>query len=325
MTAAAVNIAVVGASGMLGAAVLEALAERPFAFAQVHALGGPSSAGGEVDFGHRQLPVALASGFDYRQVQLVLMTAPAATVAELLPAVLQAGCAVVDASGALASDPAALMWGRTGARPDTPRVVLPQPGVSQAMAVLAPLANAGALRAASIVELRAVSGRGTAAVGELGRQTADVLNFRSWSPQAYPQQIAFNLLAGMGSAGEEHQAIAQLQALLPNLVIELTQIEVPVFYGFGQVLRLQFAEAITVDQVRSLLQSVRGLQWGDDGGDDAPTPVTHASGSDVIFLSRLRSSPTGDAVQLWSVADNVRSGGARPMIDAARLLVEEYL
>lgn len=328
MAAAPIDVAVVGATGVLGEALLDGLSTAPFPLGRVYALASDRTAGGEVDCGHRRLTVERADPFDFRQAQLVLLAAPAAVAAGLGPKLREAGCLVVDASGSLdTADWFVPGRPRAGVR----ALRLPLPGVTQALSVLLPLSRLGVIEALEVLELRAVSGRGMAAVRELGQQTADVLNFRNWSPQAYPQQIAFNLLPSMGDEtdgmlAEEAVAVAQVQHQLPGVAVHWTQAEMPVFYGFGQHLTVRLSAPVTPRQVTECLAATEGLCWGGEAAEDRPSPVTHASGDDQIHLSRLRLAAAGEqTLRLWSVADNVRAAGVAPMLRAARLLVDEYL
>lgn len=334
MVTRGVDIAIVGATGLLGGAVLDRLATVPFPLGRVHALASARSAGGTVDYRQRELPVTAAADFDYGQVQLVLLTADAATAVTEGARAISAGCLVVDASAAFRNDGAVplVVPGFNDAtlrgveRPS--RVALPDAAVSQLLRVIAPLRAAVEPFQLDLTCLRAASGRGTAAVGELGRQTADVLNFRNWTPTVYSQQIAFNVIPvdADDAEGSEADAVRSLARLAPELEVRITDIDVPVFYGHGQVVRLGLKRSLPLAEIRARLAATPGLRLGGETPSQIATAVTDASGEAEIFLDRIQLD-SGDPAQLrlWSVADNIRATGAHALVAVAEILVQEYL
>lgn len=326
------DIAVVGASSLAGETLLTLLAEREFTTGQVHALD--DEAGGTVAFGHRELAVDDAAQFDFSQVRLVFLTCSAQRAAALAPRAQAAGCLVIDGSGHFSGEPQiplvvpevnpqALSGGLSAGL-----VASPAGAVIPLMLALKPLQDAAGIRRLSVLVCQAVSAYGRAAVEELGRQTADLLNFRSIEPRAFAQQIAFNLIPQSG--GEEEQALVQqVRRLLqdPALAVQASVICAPLFYGHCLAVHLETREPLTLAQARALLATAPGVELAPEDGEGAlPTAVSAASGSDAVHVSSLRQdllNPHG--LQLWLVTDNLRKGGALNCVQIAERLVGDYL
>ena len=170
---------------------------------------------------------------------------------------------------------------------------------------------------------------------ELGRQTAAMLSFQSVQSSKFPLQIAFNLIPHIdvfqdnGYTKEEMKMVWETRKILEDETIQVnpTAVRVPVFYGHAEALHIETRDKIGVARARELLQAAPGVVLVDEriaGG--YPTPVTHAAGTDPVYVGRLRediSHPRG--LDLWVVADNIRKGAALNAVQVAELLVKSYL
>jgi aspartate-semialdehyde dehydrogenase len=178
-----------------------------------------------------------------------------------------------------------------------------------------------------------VSGTGVKAMEELGRQTAALLNFQDAEPKVYPVQIAFNVIPHGGDfldngyTTEEWKLVTETRKILgdDSILVNATVVRVPVFYGHSEAVHIETREKISVDRARELLAAQPGLELVDErraGG--YPTPVTHASGNDPVYVGRLRedvSHPRG--LDMWVVADNIRKGAATNAVQVAELVIAE--
>jgi aspartate-semialdehyde dehydrogenase len=168
---------------------------------------------------------------------------------------------------------------------------------------------------------------------ELGKQTAALLNFQEIEPQRFQAQIAFNLIPHIddfqdnGFTKEEMKLVWETRKILgdPNIQVNPTAVRVPVFYGHSEAVNVETREKIGADEVRALLEKAPGVEVVDErkpGG--YPTPVTHASGRDPVYVGRIRddiSHPRG--VNLWIVSDNIRKGAALNAVQIAELVAAE--
>jgi aspartate-semialdehyde dehydrogenase len=214
-----------------------------------------------------------------------------------------------------------------------PRGIVANPNCStmQMLVALAPLHRAAGIERINVATYQSVSGTGRRALEELGRQTAGLLNFQSVEPQVYPVQIAFNVIPHGGDfldngyTSEEMKLVWETQKILGNaaIAVNATVVRVPVFYGHSEAVSIETRDKLTADAARALLRDAPGVEVVDEpvaGG--YPTPVTHASGRDPVFVGRIRedlSHPRG--LNLWIVADNIRKGAALNAVQIAELLL----
>ncbi len=334
------KIAVVGATGAVGETMLSILAERRFPVSEVIALASERSAGGVVDFGDDELVVQDLATFDPASVDIALFSAGGAVSKEFAPQFAAAGAVVIDNSSTFRYDddvPLVVSEVNPDAIQHRPRGIIANPNCStmQLMPVLAPIHRGYGIQRINVATYQSVSGAGRSGMEELGRQTASLLSFQGIDPQKFPVQIAFNLIPHIdefqanGYTKEEMKLVWETQKILGDSSIQVnpTAVRVPVFYGHAEAVNIETAKKITAEQARTLLMSAPGVEVVDEpkaGG--YPTPVTHASGKDAVFVGRIRedfSHPRG--LNLWVVADNIRKGAALNAVQIAELLVSEGL
>ena len=168
---------------------------------------------------------------------------------------------------------------------------------------------------------------------ELGKQTAALLGFSDVEPEKFPVQIAFNLIPHIdsfldnGFTKEEMKLVWETRKILGDDSIQVnpTAVRVPVFYGHSEAVNIETREKVTAQAARELLEAAPGVEVVDDrkpGG--YPTPVTHASGRDAVYVGRIRedlSHPRG--LNLWIVSDNIRKGAALNAVQLAELVAAE--
>jgi aspartate-semialdehyde dehydrogenase len=331
----------VGATGAVGTAMLEILAERKFPVGKVHALASERSAGGRVEFGGREIVVQDLAKFDFSQAQIGLFSAGSSVSKEYAPKAAAAGCVVIDNTSQFRYDddvplvvtevnPEALAGYKT-------RGIIANPNCStmQMLVALKPIHDAAGIERINVATYQAVSGAGRVALETLARETALLLNGKPLEEGGkFPKQIAFNVLPQVdefqdnGYTREEMKMVWETHKILgPAIQVSATCVRVPVFYGHSEAIHIETKTKISADKVRSLLAKAPGVVVLDErrpGG--YPTPVTEASGHDPVYVGRIRddlSHPRG--VALWVVSDNIRKGAALNSIQIAELLVKTYL
>jgi aspartate-semialdehyde dehydrogenase len=330
------SVAVVGASGAVGAALLTVLEERAFPVAELHALGRADTDDDTLVFANRSVRVKPLAKFDFGRCQLAIFCAPAAVAAEHVPRALAAGCLVIDLSSQFRTDPtvplvvpdinAALLQGRDGGG----LIAAPGAPASQLATVLAPLQRAAGLLEVQVTTQLAVSARGRAGIDELAGQAARLLNAQPFKRRIFPAQIAFNLFPSFdapqenGYTLEELQTAAEVKKLLADeeLVIDVTELFVPVFYGHSQVVRLRTRQPLTPVQARKLLRKTPGVKLV-DGAGKCLSPVGDSTGSDAVLVGRIgQPADRPDWLTLWVVADNVRKSAAVNTVQIAEILLK---
>ena len=332
------KVAVVGATGAVGEAMLSVLAERRFPAREVVALASERSAGGTVAFGDDELVVQDLAGFDPAGVDIALFSAGGDVSRGFAPKFAAAGAVVIDNSSVFRLDPdvpLVVAEVNPGALRDRPRGIVANPNCStmQLMVALAPLHRAAGIERINICTYQAVSGTGRRALEELGRQTAGLLNFQSAQPEVYPVQIAFNVIPQGGDfldngyTTEEMKLVNETRKILgdASIAVNATVVRVPVFYGHSEAVSIETRDRLGAERARELLRAAPGVEVVDErvaGG--YPTPVTHASGHDAVYVGRIRddlSHPRG--LDLWVVADNLRKGAALNAVQLAELVAAE--
>lgn len=332
------NVAIVGATGAVGDTLLKILAERQFPVGQLHVLASDRSAGEEVRYGARTLVVQDLATFDPAGVDIALFSAGGDISKRYAPQFAAAGAVVIDNSSAFRQDddvPLVVSEVNPEAIGNRPRGIIANPNCStmQMLVALAPIHRTVGIERINVATYQSVSGTGRRALEELGRQTAGMLNFQEAKAEVYPVQIAFNVIPHGGDfmdngyTSEEMKLVWETRKILgdESIGVNATVVRVPVFYGHSEAVHIETREKISAAQVRALLEKAPGVEVVDEPvGGGYPTPVTHASGNDPVYVGRIRediSHPRG--ISLWVVADNIRKGAALNAVQLAELVHAE--
>ena len=339
------DVAVVGATGAVGETMLSILAERGFPVGRVHAVASSRSAGSRVAFGDDELTVEDLAGFDFSTVQIGLFS-PGASVSDVYaPKAAAAGCVVIDNTSRFRyEEDVPLVVPEVNAHaiarglaPAGGRGIIANPNCStiQMLVALKPLHDAYRITRINVCTYQAVSGTGKAAIEELGRQTARLLNGLDVASEVYPRQIAFNALPQIdvfqdnGYTKEEMKMVWETAKIMedPSIRVNPTCVRVPVFYGHSEALHIETREPVTAEAARNLLRSAPGVTVVDERVDGGyPTAVTESAGTDPVFVGRIREDISCErGLDLWVVSDNVRKGAALNSVQIAEHLVRDHL
>lgn len=331
------SIAIVGATGSIGEALVGLLEERDFPVGDLHLLASVESAGQSLSFRGRQVRVRSLEDFDFGRVQLAFFAASAEVTRAHVATATAAGCSVIDLSSGLALEQAPCLLSEDGegvlAGQKAPFLLSsPTPSAVAVALVLHALRPLLVPRQVGVTAMLAVSALGRSGVQELARQTAELLNGRPLEPQAMDRQVAFNVLAQAGAVNEEghshlEQRLAQELKMLandPQLEVAATCAVVPVFFGDSLAVSLHAQAPVDVAAMARYLDQADGIELVEAG--DYPTAVGDAVGQDCICVGRLRggvADPT--QLNLWIASDNVRKGAALNAVQIAELLIKHYL
>ncbi len=334
-----VDVAVVGAATLVGEVLVEYLEQRDFPLGQLYLLDWGEAVGTRVGFKTTHVVVQEIAGFDFSTVGLALFAAGEEVAAEFVPQAVATGCVVIDDSAA----------SRT--RPDIPLVIpeinpqaiatyaqhgiiaSPSASTIQMLLCLQPLFAEVNIDHINVTVCEAVSAQGRSAVEELAGQTANLLNARPIQPQVFANQIAFNVLPmdsaiqENGYSLEENRIVQESRKIMenPHLSINPVMLQAPVFFGNSMVLSFRTGARLELERVASLLRQSAALEVVTDESE-FPTAVTHAAGSDAIYVARLRADMSEEGgFDLWSVTDNSRKGAALNSVQIAEILVKDYL
>jgi aspartate-semialdehyde dehydrogenase len=330
------NVAVVGATGLVGEAIVAALAEHEFPLKSLALLASDRSIGRAVAFGREQLPVDDVSTFDFSGVDLAVFAAGEEAAAALAPRAVDAGCRVIDTSSHFRGDPAVpLVVPEVNPQAldvEHGIVAIPAPAVTLLATALAPIAAIATIERVDVTVLQAASEAGRAGIEELVSQTAQLLNGRpAAKPRAFPRQIAFNCVPQSGAMDadgwtESERSLAiELGRVLsaPTLIVDATVVAVPVFFGDSLVVRVTTAAPVGVGRAREVLQKAPGIVLGDPRrASGYATPAVDVVDQDAVFVRRIRQDPEdGRRLSFWVVGDNVRRAVAYSTVRIAQILV----
>ena len=332
------KVAVVGATGAVGEVMLSILAERDFPASEVIALASERSAGTAVAFGNGELVVQDLATFDPSGVDIALFSAGGATSKEYGPKFAAAGAVVIDNSSTFRYDddvPLVVSEVNPDAIRNRPRGIIANPNCStmQLMVALKPIFDAAGIERINVATYQSVSGAGRSGLEELGVQTGKLLNFQDIEPKKFQAQIAFNLIPHIddfqdnGYTKEEMKLVWETRKILGDDAIQVnpTAVRVPVFYGHSEAVNVETREKLSAEAARALLERAPGVVVVDErraGG--YPTPVTHASGNDAVYVGRIREDLSHPrALNLWVVSDNIRKGAALNAVQIAELVAAE--
>ncbi len=336
-----VDVAVVGATGAVGETMLEILHERNFPVDKIYALASERSAGSTVSFGNRSIIVEDLATFDFSKVQVALFSPGASVSRVYAPIAAEAGCVVIDNTSEFRyvdDIPLVIPEVNPDAIADYKNhgiIANPNCSTIQMLVAMKPIYDAVGITRVNVCTYQAVSGTGKPAMDELAKQTASLLNGRTIEGKVYPKQISFNVLPHIdvfednGYTKEEMKMVWETKKIMgdDSILVNPTAVRVPVFFGHSEALHLETRDKITAADAKKLLSEAEGIVVIDEHVDGGyPTAVTDASGTDPVYVGRIRediSHPTG--LDLWVVADNVRKGAALNSVQIAEILVEKYL
>jgi aspartate-semialdehyde dehydrogenase len=335
-----IDIAIVGATGAVGTALLEILEERKFPVGKLYPLASAESAGKRVRFKDKSIVIEELSTFDFSKTQIAFFAAGATVSEKYIPKATKAGCIVIDKSSLfrMNSDIPLIV---PEVNPEDlatyiKRHIIASPNCTAIpMAVaLKPIYDAVGIERINITSYQSVSGAGNKAIQELAQQTSDILNCKPIRSEVFPRQIAFNVIPQIddfcenGYTKEEMKIIEETQKIFsdPALKINVTAVRVPVFYGHSLALHIETRKKITADDARRLLKKSPGIIIIDKqkpGG--YPTPVTEMNKKDAVYIGRIREDISCcNGLAMWVMADNIRKGAALNAVQIAELLVKDY-
>jgi aspartate-semialdehyde dehydrogenase len=332
------NVAVVGATGLVGQEFLKIAAQRAFPVGEMRLLASHRSAGKKITVGEAEMEVQEATSKSFEGIDIAFFSATTEVSASLIPAAVKAGAIAIDDSSAWRMEEnvplvvpevnAADLDGHEGiiSIPNCPTTPLCQ--------VLWPVHRVNPLKRVVVDTYQSVSGAGASAVTELTDQTRQIMDGTSVSPHVFPHQIAFNVLPqvdvflGSGYTKVEWKMISETRKILhePELAISATAVRVPTYTGHCESVHAEFTKPITVESFSKLVHDGPGITIQDEPSVTVyPTPWTVA-GKDDTYVGRIRQDLSVDqGIAFWLVSDNLRKGAALNAIQIAEELIAREL
>ena len=324
------NVAIVGATGLVGQQFIKVLLQRNFPMDSIHLFASDRSAGKRLVVNHQEIEVKETSADSFEGIDIALFSAGAEVSRHFAPIAARSGAVVIDNSATFRMvpevplvvpeiNPEDIEWHKG---------IIANPNCStiQMVVALYPLHQVNPIKRIIVDTYQSVSGTGSVAVDELTLQTKQVLEGQTTVPHVYPHQIAFNVLPEIdvflddGYSKEEWKMVEETKKIMhaDDIAISATCARVPVFTGHSEAIHVEFSRPMLPDEAQRILAQAPGIRVLDDMAISLYPHPWSAAGSDEVFVGRIRrdvSHPNG--LVMWVVADNLRKGAALNAVQIA--------
>lgn len=334
------KIAVVGATGNVGRAMLSILSERGFPSHNIFAVASDRSFGKQVSYGEDDiLTVEPLSTFDFSKCQIALFSPGGKVSAEYAPKAAEAGCVVIDnTSHFRMDDDVPLIVPEVNLedlKDFNKRKIIANPNCStiQLVVALKPLHDLAPIKRVVVSTYQSVSGAGKEGLDELFNQSRGIFVNDLIEPRKFTKPIAFNIIPHIdqflddGYTKEEWKMKAETKKILDSKIeLTATCVRVPVFVGHAVSANVEFESEISLKEAEQNLRNAPGIKIIDNPEEYLYATPIESAGEDDVFVSRLRKDKTVPyGLSLWIVADNVRKGAALNAVQIAEHLIKDHL
>ncbi len=326
-----VNLAVVGATGMVGRTFLKVLEERQLPIENFYVMASARSAGSTLTFNGKEYVVEELTEHSFdKPIDIALFSAGGSTSAKFAPIAAEHGCIVIDNSAQWRMDPEVplvvpevnpedIEWNKG---------IIANPNCStiQAMVALKPLDDKYKIKRVVYSTYQAVSGAGVAGWNDLEN------GLKGEAPKKFPHPIANNCLPHIDVfmdnryTKEEMKMIWETRKILHNddLKVTATTVRVPVFDSHSESINVEFENPFDLDELIDVLRNAKGVVIEDDPENNVYPLALNAAGHDEVFVGRIRRDESVEnGVNLWVVADNIRKGAATNAVQIAQEIISK--
>ena len=332
------NVAVLGATGVVGREVLEILEQRKFPLGELRLFATERSRGEKIRVNGQDYGVEVAVPGCFKGIDIVMGDTPTAVSRQLIPLAVKEGALGIDCSSAFRMEKnVPLVIPEVNPEAITPETRLIAGANCSAIPIavaVKPLMKVAGIKRLVASTYQSVSGAGKGGSDELAQQTVAILNQGEMERKVFAHQIAFNCIPHIdkfnedGTTKEESKIIDELRKMLslPDLKISVTAVRVPVFCGHSVSLNVELDRKIGRDQARELFAKAPGIKLVDDPSKNLYPIPTEVAGTDDVFVGRIREDPSVEhGLNIWLAADNLRKGAALNAVQIAELLIQKYL
>ena len=330
------NIAILGATGVVGREITKIVNELKIDFNSIKFLSSARSAGSKIEFQGKEYTVEEATPESFDGINIVLASAGGSTSQKFAPEIVKRGGVLIDNSSAFRMEedvPLVIAYvNDEDLRKHKGIIANPNCSTSQLMLVLKKKKKKFTIKRLIVSTYQAVSGAGLKAINELTDNTKAALNHEGFTPDAFKKPIAFNVLPQIdvfcenGYTKEEMKVANETKKILhlpADLPISCTAARVPVYNGHSEAVDIEFEKPVTPEEVREIMQNSFGVKVIDNP-DNFEYPTTYdASGVDPVFVGRIRKNLAfNNGISLWCVADNIRIGAALNTVRICQKVIE---
>lgn len=334
------NLAVVGATGLVGGKILKVLEERDFPLSKLKLLASARSVGKKIKFKGEEYSVEETTFSSFSGLEIALFASAEAASDRFGWEAVKRGAVVIDNSNTFRMDPKVPLIVPEVNPQDLKRhqglIANPNCSTIQMVVALYPLHKAAKIKRIVVSTYQAVSGWGTLANEELKEQTEDIVKGRApkVNSKIFPYQIAFNVIPQVdkflssGYTKEEQKMVQETKKIMEddNIKVSATCVRVPVYVSHSEAVNIETEKKLKVDEVREILKKAPGVAIIDEVEDlKYPLPL-EAAGRDEVFVGRIREDETIErGLNLWIVSDNLLKGAALNAVQIAEEMIKMRL
>lgn len=330
------NLAILGATGVVGRKISEIITELNVEFETIKFLSSAKSAGTELEFQGKKYTVEEATPDSFNGVDIVLASAGGGTSKKFAPEIVKRGGIIIDNSSAFRMEKDVPLVIASVNDEDLKNhkgiVANPNCSTSQLMLVLKPLNERAKIKRLIVSTYQAVSGAGKNGIDELKQDVDAYLNGKEFKNEVFKKPISFNVIPQIdvfdenGYTKEELKVVNETKKILhlaEETPISCTAVRVPVFTGHSEAVDIEFEEEITPDEVREILSNTFGVEVMDDPENYVYPTTRDAENVDPVFVGRVRKNLAfKNGISLWCVADNLRIGAALNTVRLCKKVIE---
>lgn len=325
------DIAVVGASGLVGRKILELIQERNFETGKVVAIASDSSAGKELNIKGKTFKLQKLEEHIFKNLEFAFFSAGGSVSRQWAPKAAEDGCIVIDNSSTFRmQDDVPLVVpevNRQSMFKNKGIIANPNCSTIQLVTALKPLDNAFKIKRVVVSTYQSVSGAGYKGIAAL---ESEIRGIQSKTESPFAHKIAYNAIPHIDVFFDDNYTREELKMMnetrkimdRKDLQITATCVRIPTLYGHGESVNIEFDKKVNADDVKGVLSSAKGVTVTDDPQMNIyPMPI-YAADKDDVFIGRIREdSSVKHGINLWIVSDNVRKGAATNAVQIA----EEYI
>ena len=334
------NVAVVGATGLVGEQMREVLEEREFPVGELRLLASERSAGQLLPFQGKQIRVGVLQEDSFEKIDIGLFSAGGSVSAKFAPIAVAAGAVVVDNTSTFRMEPdIPLVVPEVNVKEIAnykSRGIVANPNCStiQMVVALKPIHDAARIKRLVVSTYQSVSGAGRKAMEELSEQVSALFNGKEIEKDKFPHQIAFNCIPHIdaflenGYTKEEMKMINETRKILgePNLPVTVTTVRVPVFCCHTESVNVETVVKLSAAETKQILREAAGVILADAPEENIYPMAIDATGKDATYVGRVREdNSVANGLNLWVVSDNLRKGAALNAVQIAEILIRDYI
>lgn len=320
------DIAVVGATGLVGRKIVQVLEERKFPISELRLLASAKSVSKSLEFNGKNISVEELTAESFRGIEIAFFATGAPISKEYVPIAVKAGALVIDNSSAyrLEENVPLVVPEVNSHQVLRHKGIIANPNCStiQMVVVLKPLHDKWKIKRIVVSTYQSVSGAGKRGIDQLETELLKV----PVSDRKFPYQIAMNVIPHIdvflddGYSREEKKMVYETRKILEDETLKITAtcVRVPVLFGHSEAINLEFENSFSLEEVRSTLENAPGVVIQDEIARDVyPMPI-QVQERDEVFVGRIRRDDSvKHGLNLWVVANNLRKGAATNAVQIA--------